>query len=349
MYTFFIKIKRNIIPLLICFFILLLLLFSKTNLMACKNGLILWATSIVPSLFPFFVATELLNQTNIPNIFGRYFYKYMNPLFNVPGEGAYAFIMGIICGYPTGAKIVSNFYNDGICSKSEAERMLAFTNNSGPLFILATVGVSFFGNTKIGILLLVTHLLASLSVGFLFGIISRLLLKHFTRGINTRSIKTQNINEKVYNSKNCSIHNLGDLLISSISSSVSTLFIIGGFVILFCVIISILNNINFFDIFTLLGIPLKYSKPIISGIIELTTGVSLASSIIAKNISYNIIICAFLLGFGGISVLLQVFSISSKNHLSIKWYFFGKLLQGGFAALYTFIILNNFNFINFNL
>lgn len=339
MYSFFIRIKRNIIPLFICFFIILLLMFSKTNLIASKNGLILWATCIVPSLFPFFVATELLNQTKIPQLFGRYFYRYMKPIFNVPGEGAYAFIMGIICGYPTGAKIVSSFYNNGICTKAEAERMLAFTNNSGPLFIVGTVGVSFFGNTQIGVLLLFTHLLASLSVGILFSFISRFFVKRFTRSAN----------EKIYNTKECTINNLGDFLMSSISSSISTLFIIGGFVIIFSVIVSILNNINFFNIFTYLGIPLKYSKSIFSGIIELTTGISLASSIIAKNISYNIIICAFLLGFGGISVLLQVFSISSKAHLSIKWYFYGKILQGSFAAFYTFIILNNFSFLNFNL
>lgn len=339
MYSFFIRIKRNIIPLFICFFIILLLMFSKTNLIASKNGLILWATCIVPSLFPFFVATELLNQTKIPQLFGRYFYRYMKPIFNVPGEGAYAFIMGIICGYPTGAKIVSSFYNNGICTKAEAERMLAFTNNSGPLFIVGTVGVSFFGNTQIGVLLLFTHLLASLSVGILFSFISRFFVKRFTRSAN----------EKIYNTKECTINNLGDFLMSSISSSISTLFIIGGFVIIFSVIVSILNNINFFNIFTYLGIPLKYSKSIFSGIIELTTGISLASSIIAKNISYNIIICAFLLGFGGISVLLQVFSISSKANLSIKWYFYGKILQGSFAAFYTFIILNNFSFLNFNL
>lgn len=339
MYSFFIRIKRNIIPLFICFFIILLLMFSKTNLIASKNGLILWATCIVPSLFPFFVATELLNQTKIPQLFGRYFYRYMKPIFNVPGEGAYAFIMGIICGYPTGAKIVSSFYNNGICTKAEAERMLAFTNNSGPLFIVGTVGVSFFGNTQIGVLLLFTHLLASLSVGILFSFISHFFVKRFTRSAN----------EKIYNTKECTINNLGDFLMSSISSSISTLFIIGGFVIIFSVIVSILNNINFFNIFTYLGIPLKYSKSIFSGIIELTTGISLASSIIAKNISYNIIICAFLLGFGGISVLLQVFSISSKANLSIKWYFYGKILQGSFAAFYTFIILNNFSFLNFNL
>ncbi len=65
------------------------------------------------------------------------------------GIGAYAFVMGIISGYPVGAKIVTEFKNNGECSKAEAERLLSFTNNSGPLFIIGTVGIAMFGNTLI--------------------------------------------------------------------------------------------------------------------------------------------------------------------------------------------------------
>ena len=62
----------------------------------------------------------------------------MRPIFNIPGEGAFPFVMGIISGYPMGAKIISKFKQQGICTNEEAERMLSFTNNSGPLFIIGT-------------------------------------------------------------------------------------------------------------------------------------------------------------------------------------------------------------------
>ena len=68
-----------------------------------------------------------------------------------------------------------------------------------------------------------------------------------------------------------------------------------------------------------------------------------------KNISLNIIVTAFLLGFGGLSVLLQVFSIVSKSDLSIKPYVIGKILHGFFAAIYTFLFINIFPFFNLNL
>ena len=86
-----------------------------------------------------------------------------------------------------------------------------------------------------------------------------------------------------------------------------------------------------------------------SGIIELTNCVSLITSIATKNISINIVLCAFLLGFGGISVLLQVLSIISKTDLSIKKYIIGKLLQGIIAATYTYILITILPMVNLNL
>lgn len=82
---------------------------------------------------------------------------------------------------------------------------------------------------------------------------------------------------------------------------------------------------------------------------EITNGINNISLIKTKQISINIIFTAFLLGFGGISVLLQVWSIISKSDLSIKPYIFGKLLHGIIAAFYTFIALNIFPFLNFDL
>ncbi len=162
------KLKNYILPLILLLFTACLILFSSSNLTAAKNGLKLWANSVVPSLFPFFVATELLSKTNIPHILGRLFNGFMKPIFNVRGEGSFAFIMGIISGYPVGAKIATNFRKNNILTKEECERLLSFTNNSGPLFIIGTVGISMFGNSTIGFLLLITHILACLTVGFLF-------------------------------------------------------------------------------------------------------------------------------------------------------------------------------------
>lgn len=230
---FLLSIKRNLLPALFCLFTLCLVIFSKSNLTAAKAGLLLWANQVVPSLLPFFMATEMLSYTNIVTKIGKCLDPIMRPLFNVPGCGAYAFIMGIISGYPVGAKIVSNFRRQGLCTKEEAERLVAFTNNSGPLFILGTVGITFFSNTLIGILLLVTHILAGISVGLLFR-----FWKNPKTSKNTFHSHYTLSSEK----ETVCFANLGEVLGKSILSAINSVMVIGGFVVLFSVILSILEK-----------------------------------------------------------------------------------------------------------
>lgn len=340
-----VKLKRNILPIIFLGFTLCLLIFSKSNLPAVKSGLTLWATSVVPSLFPFFVSTELLMHTNIVNILGNILNKYMKPLFNVRGEGAFAFIMGIISGYPMGAKIASSFRKSNICSKEECERLLSFTNNSGPLFIIGTVGILMFGSTTIGILLFITHILAGISVGIIF----RFWKRNFKANFNNSTFKTEN--------KTLSFSNLGEVLAESITSSISTILLIGGFVVIFSSVISILKSSGIVNIlstclsplFNIIHIDNSFISPLICGFLEITNGINSISSIACKKLSINIILTAFLLGFGGISVLLQVLSITSKTDLSIKPYIYGKILQGILASVYTYIFINVIPFFNFDL
>ena len=345
---FVIRLKRNLLPLLFLIFTISLVIFSSSNLEAAKSGLKLWASSVVPSLFPFFVATELLSYTNIPYLFGRVFKKFMKPIFNVRGEGSFALIMGWLSGYPVGAKIACNFRKSQVCSKEECERLLRFTNNSGPLFIIGTVGISLYGNYYIGILLMLTHILACITVGIIF---------RFWKS-------TESANSNVYsNDKNnklstyVNFSNLGEILSKSITNSISTLLMIGGFVVLFSIIISIMNSTNltyilsipFGVIFKFLKLPTSFIEPLITGVLEITNGISTISLIHVKNISLNIIFTAFLLGMGGISVFLQVLSITSKTDLSIKPYIYGKILQGIFASFYTAFFIYIFPFFNLNL
>lgn len=361
------SLKKNLLTIILALFCIFLVAFSNSNLAAAKNGLILWATAVVPSLFPFFVATELLSYTNIIAFFGKWLTPIVKPLLGIPGEGVFAFLMGLISGYPVGAKIVAHLKKQELCTKEEAERMLAFTNNSGPLFIIGTVGITLFGNTTIGILLFITHVLACISVGISLNLFAKrknnFLINNrnhlYTRNtdVNYKYKKQFQKNGSNFEATAPSFSSLGEILGNSIKSATSTILMIGGFVVMFSVIISILNQSHILDglsnilspALSIIGIPIDLVKPLLSGIVELTNGVSLVANTPMKTISINIILCSFLLGFGGFSVLLQVFSIVSKNGLSIKKYTFGKLLQGIFAAFYTFLALQFIPFLQFNL
>lgn len=168
-----------------------------------------------------------------------------------------------------------------------------------------------------------------------------------------------NINATSFNEKDieCNFANLGTILSKSISNAISNVVMIGGFVVLFSVIVSILEHtkileilaIPFYPICNLFHIDTSFISTFFSGIIELTNGVKNVSLIATKHISTNVIICSFLLGFGGISVALQVLGIISKTDISIKPYLLGKFLQGCFSAFYTYIALKYVSFFNLDL
>ena len=205
-YFYIFKIKKLLLPFILTLFTICLILFSTSNLSAAKKGLTLWANSIVPSLFPFFVATELLSHTPFTYYLGKLLNRFMKPVFNIRGEGSFAFIMGIISGYPMGAKIAADFRTNNICSKEECERLLSFTNNSGPLFIVGTVGISMFANSTIGFILLITHLLASITVGIVF--------RFWKYNVNSQVIR----NNSYINSKdNITLSNLPDKLVDKVA------------------------------------------------------------------------------------------------------------------------------------
>ncbi len=160
----------------------------------------------------------------------------MRPLFNVPGQGSFAFIMGLISGYPSGAKIVSNLRENKICSRIEAERLLCFTNSSGPLFILGFVGISIFSNSEIGYLLLFTHILSAITIGFIF--------RFWKKDIETKTKTLLPIKS------NINTNNFGNILTESIKKSILTIVNIGGFIVLFSVILSILKNYKIIYLFS---------------------------------------------------------------------------------------------------
>lgn len=327
--------KKNFFSIISIIFLISLIIFSETNFIAAKNGILLWAESVLPTLFPFFVATELLCNTNLIYILGKYLKTIVKKLFNVPGEGVMALLLGIISGYPTGAKVIVDLKEKGILNKEEAERLLAFTNNSGPLFILGTIGISFLNNKEIGYVLLITHILAALTVGILF---------RKWKADKKIYLKTHNFNRE--ENKNLSLSRFGEILGNSIKKSILTILNIGGFIVMFSVIISILEESKLFFIISYIlemcGFNGKFVIGIIKGCLELTNGAKIVSLYAFSK--FNIGIIAFLLGFGGLSVMLQVYSIVGKENISIKSYIYGKLLQGGLAFIYTVIILNFGNF-----
>lgn len=336
-------IKQLAVPLCCIVFILCLILLSGTAVKAAEKGLALWATIVVPSLFPFFAAAELLNATGFIRSSGILLEPLMRPLFNVPGCASFALAMGITSGYPVGAKITCDLKDNGLLTRVEAERLLAFTNNSGPLFIVGAVGTGMYGSSRIGIFLFICHLLACFTVGFLFRFYKS---SHSTSSLQKRKIPyrkafTKKLKEEHANGK----INFGSILGDAVKNSVSTILIIGGFIVLFSVIIQLLTDTGLISvlvkIFTKLLSPFGFREEVIqgilSGIFEITTGSGLVSQASGIPLNMKLPAVSFIIGWAGISVHSQVFSITSKSDVPITPYLTGKFLQGIIAAIYTSI------------
>jgi sporulation integral membrane protein YlbJ len=336
-----IYLKNLFVPALSLIFIVFLVLFSKTAVNSASRGLKLWLEAVFPSLFPFFVAANILHGSNIVKAAGILLEPIMRPLFNVPGCSSFAFLMGLTSGYPMGAKITTKMYEDKELTKSEAERLLSFTNNSGPLFIVGAVSVGMFKMPQTGILLLGCHIAACISVALIFRFYK---IKEKSPGYEKKNYFLRAKSVLLESNKN-KTKSFGAKLGESIQNSVMTLLMIGGFIILFSVIISFLSEsgvINLLADFALvllspLGVEKEIIVSILSGIFEITTGTNMASKALGIELPAKLAAASFIIGWAGLSVHAQVMSIVSSSNLCIKPYLVGKLLQGILASIYTYM------------
>ena len=147
---------------------LALVLWPGEAMSAMKDGLSLCGNVILPSLFPFFVLSSLVVELGMSRCLGRLFQPVMAPLFRVNGACASAVALGFIGGYPVGARTAIALYESGQCSRTEAERLLAFCNNSNPVFLISVLGVGVFGSVRAGVWLWLIHVLSALLTGLVF-------------------------------------------------------------------------------------------------------------------------------------------------------------------------------------
>ena len=299
-----------------------LVLYPKEAVASAREGLELCGNVIVPSLFPFFVLSSLVVELGLSGYLGRALEGIMRPLFAVSGACASAFALGFVGGYPVGAKTAIELYEKGMCTKTEAERLLSFCNNSGPAFILGVVGAGVFSSSRVGVLLCLAHAAASVCVGVLFRFYGRSSEKRERR--RGPSFEARRFSAAFTNSIK--------------SSALSTLNIC-AFVVFFTVVIRLLFLTGFLPalaqalgaVFAPLGFSSAQGEQLLTGFLEVSSGVwSLkGEGALAGRVS----MAAFMLGWAGVSVHCQVLSFISGSGLSVRTYLLGKLLHGGLSAL----------------
>lgn len=291
-----------------------------------KNGLGLCAKNVIPSLFPFMVLSELIVAFGAGDMISSVIGRPVGKIFGISGKGSTAFILGAVCGFPTGARTAVRLYDSGAISKRDCELLLTFTNNPSSAFVINSVGVSLYSNHRLGILLWCFTLLSSM----ITGIIIRFLFfgkKYSADRKNELSAKKNISSEDFEKSKR--FPSAKDFTGAVMSSAMAMLYIC-AYVIFFAAFIGAFGNM-----LSALGASTKTTAVLFS-VFELSSGVSEAAGIAGGGVA-GIALCAFALGWSGISVHCQLMSLCDGRGLSYKPYFVAKAMQGLLNSLLVLI------------
>ncbi|MDR4434178.1 dipicolinic acid transporter SpoVV [Bacillus tequilensis] len=312
---------------------------------ASKTGLSMWWEVVFPSLLPFFILSELLIGFGIVRFVGVLLEPFMRPIFRVPGVGGFVLAMGMASGNPAGAKLTARLRQEKQISRVEAERLASFTNSSNPLFIFGAVAVGFFQNASLGILLASAHYLGNLAVGLTMRSYGR---KEEQQLIRKKTIPFPSLKDALHalhTARLAEKRPLGKILGDAVTSSVQTLLMVGGFIILFSVfnrLLSVVQMTDMLSVFTkgaltLFQLPAQLDIPLLSGMFEITLGSKLVSETDVSLLQKAIVV-SFILGFSGFSVQAQVAGILSDTDIRFKPFFIARVLQGIYAAVFVMLL-----------
>lgn len=317
-----INIKILILNIVLIFILVQLIICPEIYMASIFNGVILWGKAVLPALFPFFFLSKMLTELGSVRYIAKYFEKITQKLFKVAGIGSYAYIMSIFSGYPVGAKITSELYENGYISYIDMHKLCAFCSTSGPLFIIGTVGVGMLQDKVAGFIIFVCHIIGAILNGILW---RNYCPKRADKIEWTTPIKKE-IND--------------DLLSYSVSNSVMSIAIVGGYIALFCMFVDVGINTGILgaiaNIFSfpldLIGLDSDYVLALAIGAVEITRG-SLEISKIALNPEFMIVLITALISFGGISTHLQSLSFLGKHKLKYSFFLMAKFTQAILSGL----------------
>ncbi len=298
---------KNIVALIIlCTIAVCLIIYPKDTANGIKNGFYLLGNSLIPALFPFMVLSSYISQSNISETLSKIFNKPFRYVFKTSGYGFVPFVLGLLGGYPIGAKTVSEFFKSEKISQNDAQRLLYWCINPSPAFAVTAVGTFMLGSTQSGFLLYASCILASLTVGF------------FCRFLS---------NGEIADTKQNKTDSKQNIFVKSVSSGSEAMFSVCGWVLTFSVLSSLCEALK-------LPYTLTY---IIKSAGEVTTG---CKNAVASELSLPVI--AGILGFGGFAVICQCAVYSSVCKTNFKYLICSRLLNASLSTIYCSLLLKVF-------
>ena len=317
------KLKDFTLPLVIIVFMGLMLAFPEHYMKATGRGLALFASNVLPAMFPFLFLNTMLSNTRAIPFINKAFEKPVNKIFGVVKEGAFVLISALICGYPVGAVTTARLYENGDISTDDAKSFLPFTSLAGPVFILSTVS-SIFEDKNVGLVVLISHYVGT----FINGLVWRFLS-------HTRARKRNHIENGpvVINTSALSADLATHLLGEAVTSSALSMLTVGGYIVLFGLVADTFELLPFWgDLPAILRVVFTFPVEMTRGVVEASTLASLPLSVGFATLSVT---------FGGMSVLAQQYHFLSRCKCSVFDLILPKISQGilGFFSAIIFSII----------
>jgi sporulation integral membrane protein YlbJ len=321
--------------------------YPKEAFEASLNGLAVWWHIVFPALLPFFIFAQVLMGLGVVHFLGVLLEPVMRPVFNVPGEGSFVMAMGLASGFPLGAVLTSKLRQRKMCTKTEAERLLSFVNTADPLFMFGAVAVGMLHAPETGIIIAIAHYLSAITVG---------LVMRFYRYNKKEQAYIKKIPKKklfsqallaLVKARQQDGRPFGQILGDTVRDSMNTLMLIGGFIMLFSVIIAMLQLAGIAGFFIniiasflrIVRLDEALAPALFSGFLEIDLGCQLAGSLQHVSMEQKIIAVSAIIAWSGLSVHAQVASIISPTDISIVPYSLARILHAVLAALYSMLLI----------
>ena len=311
-------------------FLLLMFLYPIPSIKGASSGLLLWFNTILPNLLPFIIVSNIIMKLNITDYICGFFRPLFKRIFKVSQDGCYPIIIGLMSGYPLGAKTSGDMVALNKISKSEGQFLLALCNNASITYMINYIGITTLKTPSLQYIILGILYLSSFISSMLSKKIFHLKWDSSLRTVNTpREKKSFNFRETIDD---------------SIMNGFEVITKVGGYIMLFSVLSHILITISQTDnlnISPFLLIIIKYSKLLLLGILEITTGTYFIG---AANIPFQakFLLIVVITAFGGLSSLAQTYSVLNHSNLSIKIYIKTKIMNAAIAFIisccYIFLI-----------
>ncbi len=301
----------------VCLLFILIISNPLIAVSGASKGLLLWFHTIIPTLLPFIILSNLMVSLDVFHYLTFFFAPITKPILAISKNSNYAIILGMICGYPMGAKTCADLVINKKINPKEGQYLLLFTNNVSPMFVISYISNSILKNQALNGDFFIAIYLSPILISLIYN-------KHYRKSIKTLRFTHTQTN---YNTNMIDFR----LIDKAIMDGFETITKLGGYIILFSIISSFIQEKIEINLLV---------KCFILGFVEITTGIDYIGSMSFPIFLKGLIICG-ITSFGGLSSLAQTNSMIKEAGLSIKPYFFSKLLTGVFGAL-IFFLLHNF-------